>query len=167
MVVDEITRRQCLLDMGSQVSLWPPSSSASRLPISSVQLTAANGPPIKSYGPCKRQIKIGGKSYHFVFLIAQVTRPILGLDFLQAFQMTLDLCNRRLIHSGQFTRFTTASSAVSGVNVVQSSPFARILAEYPEITDTALASCSSRHGVECFINTTGPSYQDGTETFNP
>ena len=112
-------------------------------------------------------MKIGGKSYHFVFLIAQVARPILGLDFLQAFQMTLDLCKRRLIHSGQFTRFTTASSIVSGVNVVQSSPFARILTEYPEITDVSRASSSSRHGVECFINTTGPPIKTAPRRLTP
>ena len=91
-----------------------------------------------------------------MFIIAQVPRPILGLDFLLHFQMTIDLCNRQLLHSGTFTRFSSASSSVSGVNVVHAAPFSRLLAEFPEVTDPSLASSTSRHGVECFIDTAGP-----------
>ena len=95
--------------------------------------------------------------YSFVFIRAKVPRPILGLDFLQTFDMTLDLSNRRLLHSsGKSTRFVSASSALSGVNVVHTDRFTRLLAEFPEITDPSLASSSSRHGVECFIDTSGP-----------
>ena len=117
---------------------------------------AANGTPIKAFGQQKPEIKIGGKTYSFIFLIAQVSRPILGLDFLQTFKMSLDLCNRQLLHSGTTTRFSSTDSVISGVNVVHSSPFARLLEEFPEVTDTALASCTTRHGVECYVNTTGP-----------
>ena len=35
-------------------------------------------------------------------------------------------------------------------------PFACLLQDFPEITDVAMASKTTRHGVECFINTTGP-----------
>ena len=84
-------------------------------------------------------------------------RPILGLDFLQTFKMTLDLANRQLLHSsGTSTRFESASSSVSGVNVVHSAPFTRLLAEFPEITDASRAASTTRHGVECFIDTSGP-----------
>ena len=121
-----------------------------------MRLLAANGTPIQAFGQEKRKIQIGGKSYIFDFIIAHVSRPILGLDFLQAHRMTLDLHNRRLIHSGRSTKFASASSRISGVNVVQSSPSARLLADFPEITDVSRASSSSQHGVECFINTTGP-----------
>ena len=102
--------------------------------------------------------------YKFVFFIAQISRPILGLDFLQAFRMSIDLSRRRLVHSGTETTFSSAISQVSGVNVVHSSSFVRLLLDYPEITDVARAPKSSRHWVECFINTTGPPIKtDGTE----
>ena len=115
---------------------------------------ATNGTPIKAYGQQRREIKIGGKSYSFIFLIAQVSRPILGLDLLQNYKMTIDLCDRRLLHSGTAMRFLSTSSRISGVNVVYYSQFARLLEEFPEITATALASCTMKHGIECFINTT-------------
>ena len=72
--------------------------------------------------------------------------------------MSINLRNRRLLHSGTSTRFSSVSSQISGVNVVHApqSPFARLLDDFPEIKDTALASCTTRHGVEYFINTSGP-----------
>ena len=100
---------------------------------------------------------------------SQVSLSILELDFLQAFQMTIDLHNRRLIHSGSSTRFSSVASGISGINVVHApcSPFARLLADYPEITDTALASSTTRHGMECYINTTGPPVRTAPRRLSP
>ena len=81
----------------------------------------------------------------------------MGLDLLQHFRMTIDLDKRQLVHSGVATRLSLAASPISGVNVVNSqSPFRRILREFPEVTDVTLASSMTKHGVECFINTSGP-----------
>ena len=123
--------------------------------LASVSLIAANGMLIRAFCHQRKTIKIGDNPYSFVFLITQVPRPILGLDFLQAFGMMIDLAKRRLIHAGMSTRFSSAFSTVSGVKVVHSSLFVRLLDDYPEITDATLAASSSRHGVECFIETTG------------
>ena len=159
LVLDEVSKRRCLLDTGSQVSLWPASQVSSRLQSSSVRLTAANGTPIRSFGYQRRKIKIGERFYSFVFLLAQVSRPILGLEFLLHFRMMIDLNKRRLVHSGVETCLASATSTVSGVNVVRSPPssaFLRVLREFPEVTNVALASSNTCHGVECFIPTNGP-----------
>ena len=167
LVTDALSRRRCLLDTGSQVSLWPPLPTTSQLQQSSVRLTAANGTAIKSFGHHRREIKNGGKSYTFLFLNAQVPRPILGLDFLQTFGMMLDLRLRRLIHGRVSTRFAAASSPISGVNAIQSSSFARLLSDFPEITDASRASCSSNHDVECYIPTTGPPVKTAPRRLTP
>ena len=132
-------------------------------------MAAANGTPIRVFGKCQREIKIGDKTYSFIFIIAQVSRPILGLDFLQTFKMLLDLGNRQLLHSGVRTRFTSVASDISGINVVQvpRSSFSQILLDFPEITDVALASCTSLHGVECYINTTGPPVRSAPRRLAP
>ena len=148
---------ECLVDTGSQVSLWPPTSPASCVARADMRLTAANGTLIPAFGRQNRTIKIGDKAYNFIFVIARVTRPILGLDFLQEFRMSLDLANRRLVHAdGSSTRFASCVSSISGINVIQTSPFALLLERFPEITDMSLASTSSKHWVECFIPTSGP-----------
>ena len=137
--------------------------------VSTIMLTAANGTQIKAFGKSQREIKIGGKAYSFIFIIAQVSRPILGLDFLQTFRMSIDLGDRKLLHLGTETRFTSASSMISGINVVQSSrsSFTRLLTEFPEITDVSLASRTTRHGVECYIHTTGPPIRTPPRRLSP
>ena len=133
-----------------------------------MRLSAANSTPIKAFGQQRREIKIGRKSYSFVFIIAQVSRPILGLYFLQGFNMTIDLCHRWLVHSGVSTQFSSASSDISSVNVVHApSLFTRPLQEFLEITDAALASSTSRHGVECYVNTNGPSVRTSPRRLTP
>ena len=82
--------------------------------------------------------------------------------------MSLDLYNRRLVHSGVSSRFSSASSSVSGVNVVHlPSPFLRLLDEFPEITDAALATRSSGHGVECYIPTSGAPIKTAPRRLTP
>ena len=150
---------RCLLDSGSQVSLWPASTNRPTVRSINLRLIAANGSPIKTFGMERREIQIGGKRYSFSFITAEVTRPILGINFLQQCKMSIDFEHRQLLHSGTATAFSSASGVqVSGVNVVKSSGYdaEQLLHWYPEITDVARATCSFRHGVECHIPTTGP-----------
>ena len=159
LVANSISRRKCLVDTGSQVSLWPFTSTSSQISNTKINLTAANGSVIKSFSYTRKQIKIDGQSYTFVFLIAQVASPILGIDFLQHFGMAVDLAKRGLVHSGLATRLSSATTSISGINVVRSpssSPYAQILGEFPEITDASLAYSTSKHGVQCLITTHGP-----------
>ena len=127
---------------------------------SNLRLVAANGTSIKSFGSQRREIKIGDKTYQFVFIIAKVTRPILGIDFLGRFGMTLDLASRRLGHSGVKTAFEKAprGPVISGVNVISQFQCTaeQMLEQFPEITDVARATRSLKHGVQCHIQTTGP-----------
>ena len=47
------------------------------------------------------------------------------------------------------------------------SPFTRLLQDFPEITDASLASSSSRHGVEYFINMDGPPVKTSPRRLTP
>ena len=91
LVTDVKTGHQCLLDSGSQVSLWPASTNRTALRSSNLRLITANGSPIKTFGTTNREIQIGKKRYSFLFISAKVTRPILGIDFLQRCKMAIDL----------------------------------------------------------------------------
>ena len=117
-IVDTVSKKSCLLDTGSQVSLWPcrPNPVLSTM---QMKLVAANGTPIKTYGFSSRQIKLGEKIYIYAFFNANIPRPILGMDFLQHFGMVMDLKAGKFIHSGIQTPFSGASSSVrGGVNLV-------------------------------------------------
>ena len=51
--------------------------------------------------------------------------------------------------------------------MVQSSLFAQMLLDFPEITDAARASSSSKHGVECYIHMTGPPVRTAPRRLTP
>ena len=121
---------------------------------------AANGTSIRNFGTALRKIKIDQKSYSFRFIFAEISRPIIGMDFLQAFGMTLNFAKGQLLHSGTVTQFSSTSKTptVSGISV--SSEFDKtvrqLLSEFPEITDVNRATRQHKHQVECHIRTTGP-----------
>ena len=122
-----------------------------------IKLIAANGTPIKSFGYESRQIKIGDKCYVFSFIIADIVRPILGIDFLKHYGMLLDLKKGELVHSGIATPFSSTSSTVAGVNLVRDWLYRvqHILDEFPELTDVSRATTLTKHGVKCHVKTTG------------
>ena len=107
----------------------------------------------------RREIKIGQKLYSIIFIIAEIAKPILGMDFLQRFKMSFDLAEGRLLHSGTATPFSSTAGrpAISGVKVITG--FAgtadQLLKQFPEITDVARATRSLRHNVQCHIRTSG------------
>ena len=105
LVKDTISGRQCLLDSGLQISLWPTSPGCTCRQTSSLRLVAANGTPIRSFGTVRKEIKIGNKLHTFAFIVADIARPILGIDFLQTFKMALELADRQLLHSGHSYSF--------------------------------------------------------------
>ena len=92
------------------------------------------------------------------FVIADVIRPILGIDFLQKFKMSVDLHRRRLLHSGMATLFTSTTGQLTGVNVIDniSARALGLLKRFPEVTDTSKATTAKNHSAECFIETVGP-----------
>ena len=71
-----------LVDTGAEVSVFPPdlTNSASN-PTST--LRAANGTPIRVFGRHSRTLNIGlRRQFRWIFLIAVVQIPILGIEFL-------------------------------------------------------------------------------------
>ena len=121
-IVDEASGLQCLLDSGSQVSLWPDTYNR-MLPAptspSFVKLIAANGTAIPTWGSVKLQIKIVGRFYTQVFIIAKVHKPILGFDFLKKYQMILDCQHMTLIHSNLTTPFIYTKERSRQINIVR------------------------------------------------
>ena len=166
---DKLSGKTCILDTGSQVSLWPPAASTSRLAGFSPKLIAANGSQIKTFGYESREIKIGKTSYSFVFIVASVARPILGLDFMQRFHMKLDLSTRQLHHSDERTPFCPTSSNIAGVNMV-ADPLEKIrdiLVEFPEVTDVSKATTTEKHQVQCHIETEGTPVRTAPRRLTP
>lgn len=164
---DEISGKRCLIDTGSQVSLWP------RVPgdvstTSQLRLVAANGSAITNFGEKTRKIKLGSRTYSFVFITAKVSRPILGMDFLTRFGFKIDCSGRKLWHGTSSVNFYTTTSRIKGVQVVkQTDEIKGVIDSYPEITDVKLATSTRQHGVECHIPTSGPPVKTAPRRLTP
>ena len=97
-VFDSKTRKYFLVDTGSELSILSPGLAKATRP-SNQPLIAANGTPIKSF--CTRQIELqlGLQRYSWRFIVAEVTQPIIGGNFLRSHSLLVDLANKRLIRT--------------------------------------------------------------------
>ncbi|XP_037782257.1 uncharacterized protein LOC119578721 [Penaeus monodon] len=77
---------------------WPPPiarPARSCQPV--IRLTAANDTPILTYGRKHLNIRIGSRTYGWSFVVADVTLPLLGADFLAHYQLLVDVSSGRLV----------------------------------------------------------------------
>lgn len=159
LITDSYTGIPFLVDSGAQVSLVPRSFPGTTTP-STARLLAANGSPITTYGCLRSAVLIGGVRYAVDFIKADVTRAILGADFLRSHNLLVDLKGSRLVDAASFRSFpctsgNTSRCNVSPVLVPEQDSFAELLAEYPEVTTPTFDSTTPAHGVFHHIETKG------------
>jgi hypothetical protein len=104
-------------------------------------------------------VKIGGASFSWSFLLADVRFPILGIDFLRHHQLVVDVCSDRLLPRAALAHpvggdvFTVARQACTPTAAV--SEWDSILAEFPAVSQPFTVASKPAHGVEHSIETTG------------
>ena len=96
-VLDKTSGRQFLVDTGAEVSVLPATGQDTRMEQSGPLLMAANGSSIKTYGVRTIPLRSTSKTYEWNFIIADVSRPLLGADFLRANSLLVDLQGKRLV----------------------------------------------------------------------
>ncbi|GBN81655.1 Transposon Ty3-G Gag-Pol polyprotein [Araneus ventricosus] len=86
-----------LVDTGADISVVPPSSAERCKPKSLLNLLAANGTKINTYGTRNLSLNIGlRRIFPWSFIITDVSRPILGADFLRHYGIIIDLKSKCL-----------------------------------------------------------------------
>jgi hypothetical protein len=93
-IFDSVSNKKLLVDTGSSFSLFLFRSDAKPC---EPRLKAANRQRICCWGSRQRRLLIGEKSFQWQFLQADVSFPILGVDFLRGFQLLVDVVGGRLI----------------------------------------------------------------------
>ncbi len=93
-ITDSVSSRRYLLDTGSAFSIMPWESSDT--PCGS-NLTAADGRRIPCWGERPFTITIGGVPRQWSFLLAAVSFPIIGIDFLRCHGLLVDVANLCLL----------------------------------------------------------------------
>ena len=104
-VFDNKSNRYFLVDTGSALSIVPPNRSDRPRP-GNQRLVAANGTPIRSFGTRRMELILGRQKYSWNFIVADVTQPIIGGDFLRSHSLLVDLARERVIRSDNSVSYT-------------------------------------------------------------
>lgn len=137
-ITDRQTKIKFLVDTGSDVCVFPRSALREPRKKTDYELSAANGTVIHTYGCIQLQLDLGlRRTYPWKFIVADVGKAILGIDFLTHYSLIVDCRNQRLVDS--LTTLSTgaqpASASVFSVRVLTGDGrYNNILLDYPHIT---------------------------------
>ncbi len=139
-VMDAHTGTRFLVDTGSEVSVIPLTLSKRKSPPDKLTLIAVNNTPITTYGKQSLTLNLGlRRSFSWIFIIADVQRPILGADFLRHFGLSVNMKHCRLSDAVtnlciQGILSSDSSPSPSIVPKTQNDPYLQLLAECPALT---------------------------------
>ena len=161
-LLDKNSKQQFLIDTGAEVSVFPAGRS-DRWIKGDVTLRAANNSFINTYGYKHFTLDFGlPRPLTWRFLVADVTQPIIGADFLLQHKLLVDLDQKRLIDTMNGTRIiaepsTNQSPCLNNISTPPSSadPFAHLLEEFPSLTTPCTSDTPVKHGVSHHIVTEG------------
>lgn len=161
-----------MIDSGSDVSCIPLTDKFKRYKPDKLQLFAANNSKIHTYGTKLINVDLGfRRNFTWKFLIATVPVPIIGADFLQHFDLLIDLKRQRLIDN--ITKFSQPGTISNSSNhcsvklISGDSPYHTILAEFPELTKLTSVVKPVKHNTVHFIETSGPPIYSKPRRLNP
>jgi len=165
-VSDTRTGRRFLIDSGAEISVLPQPPNYSRNtnnnPTSAdIRLVAANGSQIKTYGPKQLHLDLGFKRlFSWTFEVADVSRPIIGADFLHYYGLLIDIRRNRLVdltvNSSVKITPATVYPRTAICAIARPSRWTAILLDYPEVTHESPMPKEFLHGVVHELHTTGP-----------
>lgn len=164
-VTDKTTRVQYLVNTGAEVSVIPPSHIRRRGKPNHLTLQADNGTSIKTYGNQSLTLDLGlRRTFRWVFVTADIHRPILGTDFLRHFGLLVDMHHHCLLDG--LTRLqvqgitcNTKSPSPSLLPRKSTSTYHKILADFPSLTQPCTSEAPIKHDVTHHIQTNRPPCQ--------
>ncbi|GFS83795.1 hypothetical protein TNCV_611211 [Trichonephila clavipes] len=96
-LLDRKSGQKFLIDSGSEICVIPPSPTMNKSPQSNFSLFAANNTKIPAYGMVRKELNLGlRRPFIWTFIIADVSSPIIGADFLKHFNLLIDLKKKDL-----------------------------------------------------------------------
>ena len=129
--------------------------------------------PNPTFGTRSLTLNLGlYRTFRWVFVVAQISIPILGADFLQHFGLLVDLKHNQLsdrttnlVVQGISTQVTSLSPSLLSQKPIIA--FEAILAEFPTVTEPNGMNQPVQHNVTHHFTTTGPPVLGRTRRFSP
>jgi hypothetical protein len=106
-IEDQLSRRRFLVDTGASFSIYPFSSKAA--PTGPTFFGPA-GKLIPCWGEKSISLQLYNRKFTWTFLLAAVSFPIIGVDFLRHFKLLIDPAANRLVDTTSCQAFSTMSS---------------------------------------------------------
>ncbi len=110
-IEDQHTHQRFLWDTGLSYSILPHQSSAVA---SGPPLHGPVGRPIKCWGEFELTLTFNKKQYKWIFLLADVSFAVIGIDFLKHFKLVVDAAAGQLIDTHTMAVNPAVSAATSG-----------------------------------------------------
>lgn len=164
-VTDRDTKTQFLVDTGADLCVFPRAKIRGFRRKAAYVLYAANGSEIATYGTVALNLNLGlRREFAWQFVVAEVNKPIIGVDFLAHYGLLVDVRNQKLVD--QVTSLTVFGRSVRGT--APSAPAVRtingetryhvVLRRFPGITRPEGTPTEVKHETMHYIRTTpGPS----------
>ena len=138
-VSDRHTGTRFLVDTGSEVSAIPPSPPDRRHSPDKLTFMAVNDTPIRTYDKRSLTFNLGlCRSFPWIFIIAEVQKPILGADFLRQFELLVDMKQHQLVDTathlyiqGVLSSDPSSSPSICPKNT--NNPYLNLLSSQPSL----------------------------------
>ncbi|CAH8648271.1 unnamed protein product [Dicrocoelium dendriticum] len=160
-VRDLTSGTEFLVDTGAEVSVIPRSSDEVVSP-SPTKLRAANGTPIATFGEKLLTLNLGlRRTFRWPFIIAAVPFAIIGIDFLQRFDLIVDAKRKKLIDSRTQLSVIGTSANVAAITPIRVLPqasqtFLELFSKHPKLVRVLNDLPPVTSNVMHYICTKGP-----------
>ena len=145
------------------MSVVPPTRADIRQSAQFTPLHAANGTTIRTYGQRSLTLDFGlRRHFTWVFIVADVTQPILGADFLGHFHLQVSIAHQELrdevtsLHALGSISVATPEPPISTIPPAAPSAFTSLLEDIPEVAQPPRYDQPVKHTVSHHIETSGP-----------
>jgi hypothetical protein len=91
----QLLNRRYLVDTGATFNLLPHKSH--HPPVQQPRLIGPNGQPIRCWGEERLRLQFSSRTFWWTFLKADVTFPILGVDFLRSNRLSVSVATNQLV----------------------------------------------------------------------
>lgn len=167
---DKTSKLRFLVDTGADISVIPPKQ-ADKKNVSNLVLYAANNATIQTYDSKTIFLDLGlRRNFTWKFVVADVSHPILGADFLKYYGIVVDIKNNKLIDSLTNLNVNCSIANIPSTQLTtidKKSPMFELLSEFKEITQTSNMCKYIKHNITHPIITNGPPVVCKPRRLNP
>jgi Reverse transcriptase (RNA-dependent DNA polymerase)/RNase H-like domain found in reverse transcriptase/Integrase core domain/Integrase zinc binding domain len=149
---DDTSGQDFLVDTGAAVSVLPHRSSSTP---HGPALVAADGRSIASWGRETKRLVFGASSFIVSFILAAVSKPILGVDFLAANRLLVDPFARTVLHASNFKPIHAVATHMLSTVMNVSPVIRKLLSNFPTIVGDGSGTPRPTHGVQHHVTTKG------------